>query len=193
MRGRRTAAWRGGVVAGFIALAALPAAAQSQTQAQAQSPAYREHAETFKDWRLYCQVWSEPRRAECELLSRPGSDRRSRLVWLRSSERWLEGMRFRLDDGTMDLSKIVRVWVDRALFRPEYPCERFEWETNTCAVVDPETNAKLVDRLTPGKEVSAVGSAPAGGKAEVRFSLNGLKPALERMEEIRREAGIRWK
>ena len=188
--GRRTGAWRGGVIAGLLLVAVVPAA---PIQAQSQPPAYREHSETFKDWRLYCQVWSEPSRVECELLSRPGSDRRSRLVWLRSSERWLEGLRFRLDEQTMDLSKIVRVWVDRALFRPEYPCERFEWETNTCAVVDPETNAKLVERLTPGKEVSAVGSAPAGGKAEVRFSLTGLKPALERMEEIRREAGIRWK
>ena len=180
-----TGAWRGGLIAGFLLLAALPAAAQS--------PAYREYSETFKDWRLYCQVWSEPRRVECEMLSRPGSDRRSRLVWLRSSERWMEGLRFRLNEEAMDLSRIVRVWVERALFRPDNPCERFEWETNTCAVSDADTNAKLVERLASAKSVSIVGSAPAGGKAEIRFSLNGFKPALERMEDIRREAGVPWK
>lgn len=190
-------AWCVGLIVAGAVLAiasALPRPAMAQDPAQgATGPnAFHEVAETFKDWKLYCQVWSATKRLECEVGSRPGSDRRSRVVWLRSSERWMEGLRFRLDDAGTDLGKKLRVWVDSALFRPEFPCQPFAFESNTCAVSDPATNQKLVERMMSGKEVSAVGQSPGGTKSEVRFSLNGFKAAVERMEQIRREAGGAW-
>ncbi|WP_209766042.1 invasion associated locus B family protein [Azospirillum rugosum] len=186
-------AWRSGLIVAGAVLAITSALPRpTMAQAPASPNAFREVTETFKDWKLYCQVWSAPKRLECELGSRPGSDRRSRLVWLRSSERWLEGLRFRLDDAGTDLGRKVRVWVDDSVFRPEFPCQPFTFESNTCAVSDPATNQKLVEKLLSGKEVSAVGVSPAGTKSEVRFSLNGFKAAVERMEQIRREAGGTW-
>ena len=162
-------------------------------QAQAGTRPFQEYAETHKDWKLYCQIWTANPRVECELASRNGSDKSSRVVWLRSSERWLDGLRFRLDEAGTDVSKPIRVWVDGALFRPEFPCKPFSFEPNTCAVSDPDTNRKLVEKMMGGKrEVSAVGSSPTGAKSEVRFSLNGFKAALERMEQLRAEAGTPW-
>ncbi len=191
-------AWRSGLIVAGAVLAITsslprPTMAQAMADPNAFRPnTFREITESFKDWKLYCQVWSAPKRLECELGSRPGSDRRSRLVWLRSSERWLEGLRFRLDDAGTDLGRKLRVWVDDSVFRPEFPCQPFTFESNTCAVSEPATNQKLVEKLLSAKEVSAVGVSPAGAKSEVRFSLNGFKAAVERMEQIRREAGSAW-
>jgi len=164
----------------FLTGAVLAGAGAAQAQSAAKP--FREYAETHKDWKLYCQVWSATRRVECELTSRNGSDRSSRIVWLRSSERWLDGLRFRLDDSGTDVTKGIRVWVDSAVFRPEFPCKPFPFEPNTCAVSDPDTNQKLVEKLMGAKkEVSAVGVSPGGAKSEVRFSLNGFKAAVDRM------------
>lgn len=192
--------WRAWCVGLFLAGAAVMGAGTAFSTTVAQSPdsapprvkPFEEYAETHKDWRLYCQVWNESRRVECELASRTGNDKSSRIFWLRSSERWLEGLRFRLDESGTDVTKGVRVWVDNSLFRPEFPCKPFAFEPNTCAVADPATNQKLVERLMTGQQVSAVGLSPGGGKAEVRFSLNGFKEAVSRMEQLRKEVGIPW-
>ncbi|WP_448203325.1 invasion associated locus B family protein [Azospirillum sp. sgz302134] len=183
--------WRVGLMVMGAVLAGA-AVDGSPASAQSPSPPFQEFSETFKDWKLYCQVWSASRRLECELGSRTGSDRNSRIVWLRSSERWMEGLRFRLDVAGTDLNKPLRVWVDNSVFRPEFPCKPFAFESNTCAVPDPGTNQKLVEKMMGGKEVSAVGSSPTGTKSEVRFSLSGFKAAVERMEQLRREAGGAW-
>lgn len=175
--------------------AAAPAALAQLPWRAAQAPRpFDEVSETHKDWKLYCQIWNTPRRLECELTSRTGSDKQSRVVWLRSSERWLDGLRFRLDEAGVDVTKGgIRVWIDNAIFRPEFPCKPFPFEPNTCAVTDPATNQKLVERLTGGaQQVSAVGVNTGGGKAEVRFSLNGFKAAVDRMEQLRSEAGTPW-
>ncbi len=153
---------------------------------------FQEYEESVKSWKLYCQVWTAPRRVECELSARGANDRAARLVWLRSTERWLDGLRFRVDGEALAVDRPVRVWVDRALFRPEFPCKPFPFETNTCAVTDPDTNRKLADKMAGGQEVSAVGQSPAGAKAEIRFPLAGFKAVLERSEQIRAAAGVPW-
>ncbi len=179
-----------------MAVGSAAATAETPNAAPTSAPTsarpFQEFSETHKDWRLYCQVWTATRRVECELVSKPGNDRASRVVWLRSTERWLEGLRFRLHDGGVDVARPVRVWVDRGLFRPEFPCQPFRFEPNTCAVGAPATNRKMVETLMSGRQVSAVGLGADGAKAEVRFSLNGFKAAVERMEQIRGDAGTPW-
>lgn len=184
--------WRfGAFLLGAMAALCTPAAAQ--TAADQPTPrAFQEYAETFKDWKLYCQVWEATRRVECELAARGANDRTARLVWLRSTERWLEGLRFRVEPDVLHLDKPVRIWADNSVFRPEFPCKAFPLETNTCAIQDPETNRKLVERLFSAQQVSAVGQTPAGAKSEVRFSLNGFKAAVERTEQIRAAVGSPW-
>lgn len=173
----------------FVLVAlALPGVAPARTEA----PAFQEFEETVKGWKLYCQLWPATRRVECELSARGTNDRSARLVWLRSTERWLDGLRFRVDAEALDLARPVRVWVDRALFKPEYPCKPFPYETNTCALTDPETNRRLVEKLTGAQEVSVVGQSPGGAKTEVRFGLAGFKAALERTEELRATLGTPW-
>ncbi|WP_029007592.1 hypothetical protein [Azospirillum halopraeferens] len=199
-RRRRSGALAGGLLtalaaAGFAGtVSAGDPAASSATllSRMAAAPAFREYAETHQNWKLYCQVWSEPRRVECELGTRRASGPRkaSRLVWLRSSERWMEGLRFRLEDQSIDIDKGVRLWVDQSLFRPEFPCTRFPYEPGTCAVSDRAVNDRLVERMRSADKVSAVGLSPAGEKVEIFFYLKGFRAALERMEELRRQAGV---
>lgn len=153
---------------------------------------FLEYDESFKGWKLYCQIWPATRRVECELSARGVNDRNARLVWLRSTERWLDGLRFRTEGESLEISKPVRVWIDKGVFKPEFPCKPFPFETNTCAVTDPETNRKLVERLLSGQEVSAVGQSPTGAKAEIRFALAGFKAAVERTEQLRASAGPPW-
>ncbi|MBP2231390.1 invasion protein IalB [Azospirillum agricola] len=195
-----TARWWRGTLLGLVALAAAGLApsgrAAEPPPALLPSPpdgrAFLEHEESVKGWKLYCRTWTATRRVECELSARGINDRTARLVWLRSTERWLDGLRFRVEAEALELGRPVRVWVDRGLFRPEFPCKPFPFETNTCAVADPDTNRKLVDRLSAAQEVSVVGQSPSGAKAEVRFPLAGFKAALERSEEIRAAAGTPW-
>lgn len=181
-------AWRFGLIVGTM----LAAVGVAPALAQSPAPAFQEFTETFKGWKLYCQVWSDTKRVECELGSRPGSDRKSRLVWLRSTERWMEGIRLRLDDAGTDVDKGVRIWVDNTLIRPELSCKPFPFESGTCAISDPATNHAMVEKMVAAKGLTAVGQTPAGAKSEIRFSLNGFKEAVERMEQIRRGAGSAW-
>jgi Invasion protein B, involved in pathogenesis len=183
-------AWRFGLIVG--AMLAATDVAPAPTAAQSPAPPFQEFAETFKAWKLYCQVWSDTKRVECELGSRTGSDRKSRLVWLRSTERWMEGLRLRLDGAGTDLDKGVRIWVDNALIRPESSCKPFAFESGTCTIPDPATNHALVDKMLTGKGVTVVGQTPDGAKSEIRFSLTGFKEAVERMEQIRRGTGSAW-
>lgn len=178
-----------------LGAAAVPAVAQVPGRTSTPPPP-REYTETYERWRVYCQVWSAPRRVECEIATRAGvgTSANSRIAWLRSSERWLDGLRFRLEEGLVDASGPVRIWVDRDLFRPEFPCRPFAFETNTCAVTDPAVNAALVERMKGASRVSAVGVAPGTRtKAEARFPLAGFRAAVERTEAIRAEAGVAWK
>ena len=153
---------------------------------------FLEYDESFKNWKLYCKVWPATRRVECELSTRGVNDRTARLVWLRSTERWLDGLRFRAEGDALEIGKPVRVWIDRGVFKPEFPCKPFPFETNTCAVNDPDTNRRLVERLFSGQEVSAVGQTPTGAKAEIRYPLAGFKAAVERSEQLRTLAGLPW-
>ncbi|AWK85639.1 hypothetical protein DEW08_05210 [Azospirillum thermophilum] len=182
--------WRSARRFGLL-LAGLTGLWTAGAAAQGAAP-FQDYSETFKDWKLYCQVWPATRRVECELTARGANDRSARLVWLRSTERWLEGLRFRVEPGALDIDRPVRVWVDNGLFRPEFPCRRFALETNTCAVQDPELNRRLVEKLSGGDQVSAVGQTPAGAKSEIRFSLKGFKAAVERSEQIRASVGTPW-
>ncbi len=153
----------------------------------------QEVRETFRDWTIACLVWSAPRRVECEMRTTAATGDvggAAGMVWLRSSERWLEGVRFRLDDSALDVSRGVRLWVDSSMFSPEFACKPFPLERNTCAVHDIDVNRRLVERLITAQRVSAVGLSPKdGGKAEVRFSLLGFRAALERTEQLGAEAG----
>lgn len=151
-----------------------------------------EYEETVKGWKLYCQLWPATRRTECEISARSSTDRNARIVWLRSTERWLDGLRFRLEVGAMELDKPVRVWADKTVFRPEFPCKPFPFESNTCAVTDPETNRKLVERLFTAQEVAAVGQNAMGTKVEVRFPLAGFKAVVERTDQLRATLGAPW-
>ncbi|KAA0598237.1 invasion protein IalB [Azospirillum lipoferum] len=153
---------------------------------------FREFDEAFKSWKLYCQLWSGTRQVECELSTRGINDRTARLVWLRSTDRWREGLRFRVSADSLDLDKLVRVWADRAVFKPDSPCKPFRFETNTCAVSDPDINRRMVEKIAPAPEVSIVGQSPAGEKTEVRFPLAGFREALERSDAIRAMAGRPW-
>lgn len=187
--------WGGGgplsALVGIPMAQAAPTIETPDTPPRAPLP-FRDYDESFKDWRLYCQVWDKTRRVECELGSRTGTDRSSRVVWLRSSERGLGGLRFRLNESAMDFSQGVRIWVDHSLFKPDFSCKPFPFEASTCAVSDPAVNQKLVERLLTARELSAVGLSPTGAKSEVRFSLDGFKAAYERMEDLRRAAGSPW-
>ncbi|WP_042443052.1 hypothetical protein [Azospirillum sp. B510] len=174
----------------ILALAML--AALSTGAAKADDRPFREFDETFKSWRLYCQLWSETRQVECELSTRGINDRTARLVWLRSTDRWREGLRFRVAAESLDLDKLVRVWADRAVFKPDSPCKPYRFETNTCAVTDPDINRRMVEKIAPAPEASIVGQSPAGGKTEVRFPLSGFREALERSDAIRAMAGRPW-
>lgn len=177
----------GGVTAG----PGIGALAQSASPAPGPR-AFQEFAETFKDWKLYCQVWNATGRVECEIAARGANDRSARLVWLRSTERWLDGLRFRVEAQALEIDKPVRIWVDNRIFRPEFPCKPFQFESNTCAIDDPETNRKLVERMFTGQQISAVGQTPSGAKSEIRYSLNGFRSAVERSEEIRAAVGTPW-
>lgn len=180
------------LAAGVAALLLLSGAAGAAAPAP-DANAFQEHEESVKGWKLYCRTWTSSRRVECELSARGINDRGARLVWLRSSERWLEGLRFRVSGEALDLSRPVRVWVGKALFKPEFPCTPFPFETNTCAVADPAVNRALVERMADSPlEVSVVGQAPGGAKTDVRFPLSGFKEALERSERIRATLGIPW-
>lgn len=188
--------WRFSLLAAGLYWAAA-AGSDTRSFAQAAAPAadprpFQEFSETFKDWKLYCQVWPRTGRVECEIATRGANDRSARLVWLRSTERWLDGLRFRTETAALDIEKPVRIWVDSRIFRPEFPCRPFPFETNTCAVQDAEINRKLVERMSGGKQVSAVGQTPAGEKSEIRYSLDGFKAAVERTEEIRAATGTPW-
>ncbi|MCW2246673.1 invasion protein IalB [Azospirillum fermentarium] len=175
-------------------LSALTLAAVLAAQpARAQEPPLREVTEQAGAWRLYCQIWSAPRRLECEIISRQsmGSSRGGALVWYRSSTRWAEGLRFRLDGSGIDVDKGVRVWIDNGLFRPEFPCKPYELEPGSCVVSDPAANTALVQRMAAGREtVSAVGVSPSGAKVDVFFSLKGFRDIIEKMEQVREQAGI---
>lgn len=177
-------------VFGLLLLAGLLAA----QPARAQEPPLREVTEQAGAWRLYCQIWSAPRqRLECEIITRQtmGSSRDGALVWYRSSTRWLEGLRFRLEGTGIDVAKGVRVWIDTGLFRPEFPCKPYDFEPGACVVNDPDTNAALVQRMAAGREtVSAVGLTPSGTKVDVFFSLKGFREILQKMDEIGKQAGI---
>ncbi len=197
------AAGLAGVLVGALAMGTRPAWAQAADSsaappAAAASPIpsdgrpFVEYDETIKGWKLYCQLWPATRRTECELSTRGVNDRNARLVWLRSTERWLDGLRFRLEVGTLEIDKPVRIWADKTVFRPEFPCKPFAFESNTCAVTDPEINRKLVEKLFTAQEVSAVGQTAAGAKAEVRFALAGFKAAVERTDQLRATLGAPW-
>lgn len=194
MKWLKQAAILGGVllVSGGIL---LPTIAQAQGALPFSSrvrPAFEEHTESFQSWGIYCQVWKQSSRVECELSSRQVAGTQARVVWLRSTERWFEGLRFRLPEENFDLSRKLRLWIDKAVFTPEFPCEQILFEANTCAVTDANINLRLVDRLSGAAFLSAVGVTAAGGKAEVRFPLNGFAQALARMEELRVDAGAQW-
>ncbi len=202
-RRRMMAAGLAGVLVGGLALGARPTQAQTAKSsapppAAAASPTpsdgrpFVEYDETIKGWKLYCQLWPATRRTECEISTRGVNDRNARLVWLRSTERWLDGLRFRFEVGTVEIDKPVRVWTDKTVFRPEFPCKPFAFESNTCAVTDPEINRKLVEKLFTAQEVSAVGQTVAGAKAEVRFALAGFKAAVERTDQLRASLGAPW-
>lgn len=173
----------------ILALAMLIAAMPT---AMADTRPFQEFDETFKSWKLYCQLWTATRQVECELTARGTNDRTARLVWLRSTEKWREGLRFRVSAESLDLDKLVRVWADRAVFKPDSPCKPYRFETNTCAVTDPDINRRMVERIAPAPEVSIVGQSPAGEKTEVRFPLAGFREALERSDAIRAMAGRPW-
>lgn len=188
-----------GVVAGTIGMAGLAlaatAAAQIPGRTQNVLAAPQEYSETYKDWKLYCQVWPSPKRVECEIATRfgAGSNRNSRLVWLRSSDSWLDGLRFRLDETVLTVRKPIRIWIDNDLFRPEFPCTPFAFEPNTCAVNDPKVNRRLVEEMKSANKVSAVGIDPdTGRKATISFPLTGFTAAVERTEQLREEAGVTW-
>ncbi|WP_042696167.1 hypothetical protein [Azospirillum sp. B506] len=176
----------------ILALAMLAAAAAAAPAAMADDRPFREFDETFKSWKLYCQLWTGTRQVECELSTRGVNDRTARLVWLRSTDRWREGLRFRVSAESLDLDRLVRVWADRAVFKPDSPCKSFRFETNTCAVTDPDINRRMVEKIAPAPEVSIVGQSPAGGKTEVRFPLAGFREAVERSEAVRAMAGRPW-
>lgn len=178
----------------ILALAMLAAVISAATApaAVADDRPFREFDESFKNWKLYCQLWPETRQVECELSTRGINDRTARLVWLRSTDRWREGLRFRVSADSLDLDKLVRVWADRAVFKPDSPCKPFRFETNTCAVNDPDINRRMVEKITPAPEVSIVGQSPAGEKTEVRFPLAGFREAVERSDAIRAMAGRPW-
>lgn len=173
----------------ILALAMLIAASHA---AAADNRPFQEFDETFKSWKLYCQLWTATRQVECELTARGTNDRTARLVWLRSTEKWREGLRFRVSAESLDLDKLVRVWADRAVFKPDAPCKPYRFETNTCAVTDPDINRRMVERIVPAPEVSIVGQSPAGEKTEVRFPLAGFREALERSDAIRAMAARPW-
>ncbi len=177
----------------ILALAMLAAlSAGAIPAAMANDRPFEEFDETFKSWKLYCQLWTATRQVECELIARGTNDRTARLVWLRSTEKWREGLRFRVSADTLDLDRMVRVWSDRAVFKPDSPCNPYRFETNTCAVTDPDINRRMVERIAPAPEVSIVGQSPAGEKTEVRFPLAGFREALERSDAIRAMAGKPW-
>lgn len=179
----------------LLAIFASASEAQVPGRAGTPPPPPAEVTETFKDWKLYCQVWAEPRRVECEIATRAGAgtNRLSRVVWLRSSRSWLDGLRFRVEERALDVNRVVRVWIDESLFRPEFPCKPFAFEPNTCTVMDPAVNERLVERMRDAKRVSVVGTEPGTGrKADIGFPLAGFSAAVERMEQIRAEAGVRW-
>lgn len=177
----------------ILALAMLAALfAGAVPAAVADDRPFREFDETFKSWKLYCQIWTANRQVECELTARGTNDRTARLVWLRSTDKWREGLRFRVNAESLDLDKLVRVWADRAVFKPDSPCKPYRFETNTCAVTDPDINRRMVEKMAPAPEVSIVGQSPAGEKTEVRFPLAGFREALERSDAIRAMAGRPW-
>jgi invasion protein IalB len=200
---RRVMTGLAGVLVGVLTLGTHPAPAQTADPA-APPPAavdlptppdgrpFVEYDETIKGWKLYCQLWPATRRTECEISTRGVNDRNARLVWLRSTERWLDGLRFRFEVGALEADKPVRIWADKAVFRPEFPCKPFPFESNTCAVADPEINRKLVEKLFVTQEVAAVGQTAAGAKAEVRFALAGFKAAVERTDQLRTSLGAPW-
>jgi hypothetical protein len=176
-----------------LALAMLAAlSVGAAPAAMANNRPFQEFDETFKSWKLYCQLWTSTRQVECELTARGTNDRTARLVWLRSTEKWREGLRFRVSAESLDLDKLVRVWADRAVFKPDSPCKPYRFETNTCAVTDPDINRRMVERIAPAPEVSIVGQSPAGEKTEVRFPLAGFREAVERSDAIRAMAGRPW-
>ncbi|MBK1837676.1 hypothetical protein JHL17_09635 [Azospirillum sp. YIM B02556] len=176
-----------------LALAMLAAATSvAAAPAVADDRPFQEFDETFKSWKLYCQLWSGTRQVECELSARGVNDRTARLVWLRSTERWREGLRFRVSAESLDLDRLVRVWADRAVFKPDSPCKPYRFETNTCAVTDPDLNRRMLEKIAPAPEVSIVGQSPAGEKTEVRFPLAGFREALERSDAVRAMAGRPW-
>jgi invasion protein IalB len=202
-RRRVMAAGLVGVLVGGLALGALPARAQTvdpsaPPRAAVDLPtppdgrSFVEYDETFKGWKLYCQLWPATRRTECEISTRGANDRSARLLWLRSTERWLDGLRFRFEVGALEADKPVRIWTDKTVFRPEFPCKPFPFESNTCAVTDPEINRKLVEKLFTAQEVAAVGQTAVGTKAEIRFALTGFKAAVERTEQLRASLGAPW-
>ena len=178
----------------ILALAMLAAVISAATApaAVADDRPFREFDESFKNWKLYCQLWTGTKQVECELSTRGINDRTARLVWLRSTDRWREGLRFRVSADSLDLDKLVRVWADRAVFKPDSPCKPFRFETNTCAVNDPDINRRMVEKITSAPEVSIVGQSPAGEKTEVRFPLAGFREAVERSDAIRAMAGRPW-
>lgn len=177
----------------ILALAMLAAlSAGAAPAAMANDRPFQEFDETFKSWKLYCQLWTATRQVECELTARGTNDRTARLVWLRSTEKWREGLRFRVSAESLDLDKLVRVWSDRAVFKPDSPCKPYRFETNTCAVTDPDINRRMVERIAPAPEVSIVGQSPADEKTEVRFPLAGFREALERSDAVRAMAGRPW-
>ncbi len=177
----------------ILALATLAVIAPGAAPAAlAADKPFQEFDETFKSWKLYCQLWTGTRQVECELTARGTNDRTARLVWLRSTDKWREGLRFRVNAEALDLDKLVRVWADRAVFKPDSPCKPYRFETNTCAVTDPDINRRMVEKMTPAPEVSIVGQSPAGEKTEVRFPLAGFREALERSDAIRASAGRPW-
>lgn len=202
-RRRMMAVGLAGVLVGALAVGTRPAWAQAADPSappavavEAPTPSdgrpFVEYDETIKGWKLYCQLWPATRRTECEISTRGVNDRNARLVWLRSTERWLDGLRFRFEVGTVEIDKPVRVWSDKTVFRPEFPCKPFAFESNTCAVTDPEINRKLVEKLFTAQEASAVGQTAAGAKAEIRFALAGFKAAVERTEQLRATLGAPW-
>lgn len=176
----------------IVALALLVSIAGAVPAAVADDRPFREFDESFKNWKLYCQLWTGTKQVECELSTRGINDRTARLVWLRSTDRWREGLRFRVSADSLDLDKLVRVWADRAVFKPDSPCKLFRFETNTCAVNDPDINRRMVEKITSAPEVSIVGQSPAGEKTEVRFPLAGFREAVERSDAIRAMAGRLW-
>ncbi|MBP2299613.1 hypothetical protein [Azospirillum picis] len=153
---------------------------------------FLEYDESFKAWKLYCQIWPATRQVECELSTRGVNDRTARLVWLRSTERWRQGLRFRVAADSLDLDKLVRIWAARAVFKPDAPCRPYRLETNTCAVEDPDINRRMVETIAPAPEVSIVGQSPAGEKTEVRYALAGFREAVERSDALRAMAGRPW-